>query len=81
MFPPTNFLVFSLHTEYYIVSIFFPLHIFTKHNFCGGLVTKLCMILATPWTVCSLSGSSVHWNSPSKNIGVGCHFLLQEIRN
>ena len=79
MFPPTNFLVFFLHTEYYIVSIFFPLNIFAKHKFCGGQVTKLCPILATPWTVCSLSGSSLHWNSPGKNIGVGCHFLLQEI--
>ena len=25
-----------------------------------GLVTKLCLTLATPWTVCSLPGSSVH---------------------
>ena len=28
---------------------------------------------------CSLEGSSVHGNSPSKNTGVGCHALLQEI--
>ena len=26
----------------------------------GGLVTKSCQTLATPWTVCSLPGSSVH---------------------
>ena len=26
----------------------------------GGLVAKLCPNLAIPWTVCSLSGSSVH---------------------
>ena len=28
---------------------------------------------------CSLPGSSVHgdWDSPGKNTGVGCHFLLQ----
>ena len=26
---------------------------------------------------CSLPGSSVHRDSPGKNIGVGCHFLLQ----
>ena len=26
----------------------------------GGLVTKSCLTLATPWTVCSLPGSSVH---------------------
>ena len=27
----------------------------------------------------SLSGSSGPWDSPGKNTGVGCHFLLQEI--
>ena len=27
----------------------------------------------------SLSGSSVHGDSPGKNIGVGCHALLQRI--
>ena len=27
---------------------------------CGGLVAQLCPTLATPWTVCSLRGSSVH---------------------
>ena len=28
---------------------------------------------------CSLRGSSVHGDSPGKNTGVGCHFLLQGI--
>ena len=28
---------------------------------------------------CSLPGSSVHRDSPGKNTGVGCHFLLQGI--
>ena len=28
---------------------------------------------------CSLPGSSVHGDSPSKTTGVGCHFLLQRI--
>ena len=28
---------------------------------------------------CSLPGSSVHRDSPGKNIGVGCHFLLQGV--
>ena len=42
------------------------------------LVTQSCPILATPWTV-ALTGSSVHGDSPSKNIGVGCHALLQGI--
>ena len=35
------------------------------------LVTQLCLTLCLP-------GSSVHWGSPGKNIGVGCHTLLQE---
>jgi len=28
---------------------------------------------------CSLPGSSVHGDSPGKNIGVGCHALLQRV--
>ena len=28
---------------------------------------------------CSPSGTSVYWNSPGKNIGVGCHALFQGI--
>ena len=28
---------------------------------------------------CSLPGASVHGDSPGKNTGVGCHFLLQGI--
>ena len=28
---------------------------------------------------CSLPGSSICWNSPGKNTGVGCHALLQRI--
>ena len=28
---------------------------------------------------CSPPGSSVHGDSPGKNTGVGCHFLLQGI--
>ena len=35
-------------------------------------------VFATLWTV-SLPGSSVHGDSPHKNIGVGCHFLFQGI--
>ena len=41
----------------------------------GGLVTKSCPTLVTPWTVaCRLL---CPWDSPGKNTGVGCHFLLQ----
>jgi len=30
-------------------------------------------------TDCSATGSFVHGDSPGKNAGVGCHFLLQGI--
>ena len=35
-------------------------------------------LFATPWTVASVHGSSIHpWDFPGKSTGVGCHFLLQ----
>ena len=37
-----------------------------------------CPTLCDPMD-CSLPGSSVHGDSPSKNTGVGCHALLQGI--
>ena len=42
------------------------------------LVTQSCLTLCDPMD-CSPSGSSVHGDSPGKNTGVGCHFLLQGI--
>ena len=42
------------------------------------LVTQSCLTLCHPMD-CSLSGSSVHGDSPGKNTGVGCHALLQGI--
>ena len=42
------------------------------------LVTQSCPTLWDP-VDCSLPGSSVHGDSPSKNTGVGCHALLQGI--
>ena len=44
---------------------------------CCCLITSLCPTL--PTTDCSLPGSSVHWDFPSKNARVGFHFLLQGI--
>ena len=40
------------------------------------LVTQSCLTLCDPMDY-SLSGSSVHGDSPGKNTGVGCHALLQ----
>ena len=45
--------------------------------FPGVLVTKSCPTLATPRTVAFQA--SLSWDSPGKNTGVGCHFLLQGI--
>ena len=36
------------------------------------LVTQLCLILCDPRLLCP-------WEFSGKNIGVGCHFLLQGI--
>ena len=41
-------------------------------------VAQSCPTLFSPMD-CSLPGSSVHWNSPGRNTGVGCHFQLQGI--
>ena len=40
------------------------------------LVTQASPALCDP-VDCSPPGSSVHGDSPGKNTGVGCHFLLQ----
>ena len=40
------------------------------------LSTQSCLTLCNPMDS-SPPGSSVHGNSPGKNTGVGCHFLLQ----
>ena len=40
--------------------------------------TQSCLTLWDPMD-CSLPGSSVHGDSPGKNIGVGCHAFLQGI--
>ena len=37
-----------------------------------------CLTLCNPID-CSPPGSSVHGDSPGKNTGVGCHFLIQGI--
>ena len=44
----------------------------------GESITQSCPTLCDP-VDCSPPGSSVHGDSPGKNTGVGCHFLLQGI--
>ena len=43
----------------------------------GGVVTKSCLTLATPWTVAHQVPLSRGF--PGKNTGVNSHFLLQGI--
>ena len=50
----------------------------------GGCCMLLCLVTQSYLTLCdpmdcSLSGSSVHGDSPGKNTGVGFHALLQGI--
>ena len=51
--------------------------LFTPYGGGGGLVAKLCLTLATSWTVACQAPLS--WDFPGKNTGVGCPFLLQGI--
>ena len=43
---------------------------------CIAKLLQSCLTLCDPMD-CSPPGSSVHGDSPAKNAGVGCHFLLQ----
>ena len=44
----------------------------------GGLVAKSCLTLCNPMYY-NPPGFSIHGDSPGKNAGVGCHFLLHSI--
>ena len=46
---------------------------------CCGVLCRSVMSNSLQPVDCSLPGSSVHGDSPGKNIGVDCHFLLQGI--
>ena len=43
-----------------------------------GVIAQSCLTLCNP-TDCSLARFLCTWDSPGKNAGVGCHFLLQGI--
>ena len=38
------------------------------------LVAQSCPTLTTPW----IAACQAPWDSPGKNTGMGCHFLLQQ---
>ena len=52
-----------------------------NQNSLALVCAKLLQFCLTLWDPvdCSPPGSSVHWGSPGKNIGVSCHALLQGI--
>ena len=45
----------------------------------GAKVLQSCPTVYDPVDYSAVVGSSVHGDSPGKNIGVGCHALLQKI--
>ena len=51
---------------------------FSKYLHLRARSLQSCRTLRDPMD-CNPSGSSVHRNSPGKNTGMGCHFLLQGI--
>ena len=55
--PIDIFFFLVLYIQFYILLVFLLVLVF--HLICGGLITKSCPTLVTPWTV-SLPGSSVH---------------------
>ena len=60
-----------------------PLYIYTHMCVCAYVCLRplnLCSNLCYPMD-CSPLGSSVHGDSPGKNIGVGCRALLQVLHN
>ena len=76
------YLTFKL-TFYDIVIRFLFLHSYFFILTSYLLFLKVLVAQSSPnlWNPmdCSPPGSYVHGNSPGKNIGVGCHFLLQGI--
>ena len=59
----------STHWQY--INMLFHINTFCVH-------AQQYLTLCNPMD-CSPPGSSGHWNFPGKNIGMGCHFLLQGI--
>ena len=71
-FPPCLCVAWQLISFYHWI-------IFHHRNIGGGLVAKLFLTLATPWTVACQAPIFSSRIFLGKNTGVGCHFHLQEI--
>jgi len=81
---PSNFIhvvendrISFLISEQYSI-MYMCMYIYVYLCVCAFSVTQSCSTICDPMG-CSLPGSSVHGDSPGKNTGVGCHFLLQGI--
>ena len=62
------------------VDIKLCIYIYISTSFCSllCLMAQSCPTLCD-LTDCNLTGTSIHGDSPGKNAGMGCHFLLQVI--
>ena len=49
--------------------------LFPNHSLCACMLSRSVVSDSLQ----AYQGSSVHWNFPGKNTGVGCYFLLQGI--
>ena len=75
------FLVSLCITSLYLLEDSDASQLFLRPPYCSTsvcLVAQLCLTLHDPID-CSLTGSSVHGDSPCNNTGVGCHAFLQGI--
>ena len=70
--------LYSPRFEFQIPVFFLFTRNYLLHAMCLCLVAQSCPTLCNP-VDCRQSGSSVHGDFPGKNIGVGCHALLQGI--
>ena len=70
--------LYSPRFEFHIPVFFLFTRNYLLHAMCLCLVAQSCPTLCNP-VDCRQSGSSVHGDFPGKNIGVGCHALLQGI--
>ena len=78
----------SLHREntfFYIFNFIYVWMVDVLYSCCGNHSIMACLWFSRSvmsdicYPMDCLPGSSVHGDSPGKNTGVGCHFLLQGI--
>ena len=73
-----DFTVFYMFHCTTVIILFSSSFIEISQTSCSCSAAQSCPILCNPMD-CSPPGSSVQEDSPGRNTGVGCHFLLQGI--